>query len=476
MCMLVLLSGTEAALAQPSPVAEPLPPTLDQAVPPRRAQPRLTPEETGGPDGADAPTPNELERRHEEAPGDVDAAYAWGRQLAYDGRYDEALVVLSAALQLAPQYTELRVMRGRVLAWAERWSLATLTLDAILEDAPQDIDALIVRGDVSLWSGDPSTAAIFYERARLAAPDDPRIDGKLLQAYGALTSDDALLAYLRTQPMRDDSSQRRDIRTAAEQGDAPARFDAAGLITFVPDNTWLNGSLSLTSEIRDRVTLGGGVLVQRRSYEPAITDVSLFSPLGIRVSRSVSLSFEGLGTIDPDFAPIWYADAGVFHELIRRAAWSLSMRHSAYSRENVTMVYPSFSVSPWRFTIESTLFILFSDERPTRASGRLKLLYNMRARQRVELWGQVGSEPLDRLAFAITEDPMRVGVLFAVAADARPLSTIRFVYGYSAPLNPTRLQRRLAPVRQTLGLQWTQRFRWRSPYRASAGLGSGESR
>lgn len=415
-----------------------------------------------------------LARAHKLVPDDADRAFAYARWCAQNGHRATAIALLATHGEAHPEYAGLRVYQGRVLAWEERYDEARAVLDAVLLDHPERADAWIARGDVELWRGEALASLAFYERAHelavYQAPIQARptvtvaeAEHKRMQAVVATGDEGEILAFLRSVPMREDSSARRAVRTLYERRDAPARVDVGTEYTFADAADWAAVHAGLSTRVHEQLSLGFGARVERRAYDLPQTDVSLRLPVYLRPVRSLELRVEPLATPQADFAPVWQVDGGLAHEPIPRLGYAFGARHSRYTEARASMLYPSLSVSPWRFTFEATWFATFATDADVSHSVRGKWIFHLSDTQRVELWGQVGAEPLEPRLARVLDEPRQVGVLVAATGDLRPLTSLRIHYAYLQSLGDGQAARALGS-RHALGLTLTHRFRWRSPY------------
>jgi Flp pilus assembly protein TadD len=75
-----------------------------------------------------------------------------------------------------PDDATVRAARGRVLLLQGRHAEAAAHLDAALASWPADLDLLILRGFAAQQLGRKDEARGWYEKAKQAAPADPRPD------------------------------------------------------------------------------------------------------------------------------------------------------------------------------------------------------------------------------------------------------------------------------------------------------------
>lgn len=136
------------------------------------------------------------------------AAMAWGRlshgqedvvararELAVSGRRSEALALLQARLESAPDDTDARTLFGIVLSWDGRYDEARDELLRVVEAVPGHGDAVPALVNVELWSGNPGRAVARAREGLLAGERAPlrMLEAKALHAQN---SDDEALQSL----------------------------------------------------------------------------------------------------------------------------------------------------------------------------------------------------------------------------------------------------------------------------------------
>jgi tetratricopeptide (TPR) repeat protein len=92
-----------------------------------------------------------------------------GRQLTKAGRYREALVELTEALRIAPDFTLALNARGFVLVLLHEWAAAIEDLDRAIRLNPNYSNAYRVRAAARKSSGDVVGAAADLRKARQLA-------------------------------------------------------------------------------------------------------------------------------------------------------------------------------------------------------------------------------------------------------------------------------------------------------------------
>jgi len=107
------------------------------------------------------------------ADASYDQQFAHARELATNGRREEAVALYTAMLAQSPTNTDLLLARGRTNAWMKRWPEAEADLVAVTTAKPGYADAWSALGDTYLWSDRPQQAADAYARWAELDTGDP---------------------------------------------------------------------------------------------------------------------------------------------------------------------------------------------------------------------------------------------------------------------------------------------------------------
>ena len=81
------------------------------------------------------------------------------RAMAFSGKRDDALRVLTEYLDTYPDDTDARTLFGTVLSWQGEYEEARVQLQTVLDGNPTHGDALPALVNVELWSDHPERAA-----------------------------------------------------------------------------------------------------------------------------------------------------------------------------------------------------------------------------------------------------------------------------------------------------------------------------
>jgi YaiO family outer membrane protein len=139
-----------------------------------------------------------------------DQQFAHARELATNGRREEAVALYTAMLSQSPTNTDLLLARGRTNAWMKRWPEAEADLTAVTVAKPGYADAWSALGDMHLWNDRPQQAATAYARWAELDTSDPAPVIALGRAHRAAG---------------DFAAARADFDAARARGGDPAQVD-----------------------------------------------------------------------------------------------------------------------------------------------------------------------------------------------------------------------------------------------------------
>jgi tetratricopeptide (TPR) repeat protein len=124
--------------------------------------------ELGAPDesGYPAVTANKLANAH----------LALGHDYRAAGSLDRAIEQYRRALELRPQFNDVRLALGRALVEHGRHSEAAEALDEVLRVRPSWLDAMLLRGMVAYLQGDLIAAETIWNDASMRHPEEPRLE------------------------------------------------------------------------------------------------------------------------------------------------------------------------------------------------------------------------------------------------------------------------------------------------------------
>ncbi len=125
-------------------------------------------EELGAPDesGFPAVVANKLANSHAQLADEYRAA----------GALTEAIAEYERALELRPQFSDIRLALGRALLEHGDNEAAGRTLDEVLRQRPNWLDAMLLRGLAAYLAGDLEMAKRVWEDASARHPEEPRLE------------------------------------------------------------------------------------------------------------------------------------------------------------------------------------------------------------------------------------------------------------------------------------------------------------
>jgi predicted aspartyl protease/tetratricopeptide (TPR) repeat protein len=107
-----------------------------------------------------------------------------GTAMAARGDYDQALIALSRACQLAPDNPDYLLQRSRVYTRVGNRVSALKDLDRTLKLNPQQVTALVSRAELLLANGDMTAATADLDAANLTATKQADLRYEMAEAYG----------------------------------------------------------------------------------------------------------------------------------------------------------------------------------------------------------------------------------------------------------------------------------------------------
>jgi Carboxypeptidase regulatory-like domain len=147
----------------------PAPKALPSPAPTPAPAPLLPQAETPGPAARPAPAAGPVNSGSDSTPGAAQQHNILGRQLTKAGRYREAIVELTEALRIAPDFTLALNARGFVLVLLHEWARAIEDLDRAIRINPKYANAYRIRAAARKSLGDEAGAAADLRKARQLA-------------------------------------------------------------------------------------------------------------------------------------------------------------------------------------------------------------------------------------------------------------------------------------------------------------------
>ncbi len=105
-------------------------------------------------------------------PTNLDAMYALGNYLAWDGRHDEAIKIFDDILIKEPKYEDAEIGIAQVYAWKGDQDAAIRKYNDILAKNPNNFRAYQGLGSLALWINDFEKSISYFKSALEITPDD----------------------------------------------------------------------------------------------------------------------------------------------------------------------------------------------------------------------------------------------------------------------------------------------------------------
>ncbi len=124
---------------------------------------------------------------------DPDDLFAKGREAAFAGDREKGRTYLLQALEIAPDYTDVRIFLARTYLWDEMKAKAEETVQPLLEKDPDNAEAILVMFDAAFWNKDNHSALQWAEKGLRKNATNKELLIKRAKALGALERfDDAV--------------------------------------------------------------------------------------------------------------------------------------------------------------------------------------------------------------------------------------------------------------------------------------------
>lgn len=106
----------------------------------------------------------------------ANAHFVLGHDYRAAGSLDRAIEQYRRALELRPQFNDVRLALGRALVESGRHGEAAVVLDEVLQRRPSWLDAMLLRGMVAYLQGDLNAAEAIWSDASTRHPEEPRLE------------------------------------------------------------------------------------------------------------------------------------------------------------------------------------------------------------------------------------------------------------------------------------------------------------
>ncbi|MEX2117786.1 MAG: YaiO family outer membrane beta-barrel protein [Bacteroidota bacterium] len=126
-----------------------------------------------------------------------DARVQYGFLLAWEERYQAALLQFDSVLFVQPSHVEARFGKSQTLAWLGRYRQSVDIILALIQEYPQSVRFLSEAGHVYLRGGAPRKALEYYEKAYIRLPNDKDVMRDLARVHRTLGNKDLALYWYR---------------------------------------------------------------------------------------------------------------------------------------------------------------------------------------------------------------------------------------------------------------------------------------
>jgi tetratricopeptide (TPR) repeat protein len=106
----------------------------------------------------------------------ANAHLSLGHDYRAAGTVDLAIEQYRRALEIRPQFNDVRLALGRALVEHGRHGEAAVVLDEVLRVRPSWLDAMLLRGLVAYLQGDLDAAELIWNDASMRHPEEPRLE------------------------------------------------------------------------------------------------------------------------------------------------------------------------------------------------------------------------------------------------------------------------------------------------------------
>lgn len=130
----------------------------------------------------------------------ADDLFSQARKAAFDeANYPKAINLSKIALQISPDYTDIRVFLGRLYTWSKKPDSARIELNYIIEKQPTYEDAYLALGNLEYWNDNTENALKVVDNGLKVAPNSEPLNllkAKLLNDLKRWQEADLLLVSI----------------------------------------------------------------------------------------------------------------------------------------------------------------------------------------------------------------------------------------------------------------------------------------
>jgi hypothetical protein len=308
---------------------------------------------------------------------DLESPGTWmllAQALAWQGRYDAALVWAGIGARRHPEDPSWSLLQGRILAWKGQLEAAWDLVDELPLEALADPEDLRFVGDLAFWRQDHEEADRRYSIFLEAFPDDTmarRNRGIVRRdsgdTAGALGDFDVLC----------EAGSREGCLLADQERISRARFALLMNFghTFVQDHPdWWAVGLSLQARVLPRVNLGLATELRPRRYgENVLSDMYIEFQSSVDVLSWFTLRAAGGLSVRPRYSPNWAIRIEPVLRVVPGVELGILFWRLDFQNSPASVVSPSILFESGRWNVVGRYYLTVRDDSTTAHAGFAKL-------------------------------------------------------------------------------------------------------
>ena len=266
---------------------------------------------------------------------DVDKAFFRARELAFNGKRNEARQLARRILRKSPGYTDVKILMGRTFTWDKQYDSARVVLEPLVQTTPPSQDALHALIDLETWSDNPQKALQYADMGIALAPES--IEYKLkkaralknMQDYPAATQ--LINQLLKQNPGNGDILQLANvIRTEASGNSVSATYQYDSFSKGT--DPWHSATLAYSRRTKIGTVTGRVNYARRFDSNGALFEVDAYPSLGRKTYAFVNAGVSGTGLF-----PKVRSGVSVYRNLPKSFEAELGVRYLRFSSN--TFIY-----------------------------------------------------------------------------------------------------------------------------------------
>jgi YaiO family outer membrane protein len=109
------------------------------------------------------------------AASDPDGMFFKARELAFEGKYEEAREICKQILEVYPHYHDVKILKARTYSWEAQFVRSNDLLREVLQEEPGNREALLALIDLQIWYEDYTEAIKFLDIALASDPNNTHL-------------------------------------------------------------------------------------------------------------------------------------------------------------------------------------------------------------------------------------------------------------------------------------------------------------